>query len=39
MKFSYSFNREGEVCNLVAVRLADLSQLLARLGTESRDFK
>jgi error-prone DNA polymerase len=33
------WQREGEVCNLVADRLADLSPLLGRLATESRDFK
>ncbi|MDQ7759007.1 hypothetical protein RAB70_17565 [Xanthomonas sontii] len=33
------WQREEEVCNLVADRLADLSPLLGRLATESRDFK
>ncbi|KQO27218.1 error-prone DNA polymerase [Acidovorax sp. Leaf78] len=33
------WQREGEVCNLIADRLADLSPLLGRLATESRDFK
>ncbi|WP_046060677.1 error-prone DNA polymerase [Paracidovorax citrulli] len=33
------WQREGDVCNLVADRLADLSPLLGRLATESRDFK
>ncbi|MXV34059.1 error-prone DNA polymerase [Xanthomonas sp. LMG 8989] len=33
------WQREGEVCNLVADRLADLSPLLGRLATGSRDFK
>ncbi|MDT0139105.1 error-prone DNA polymerase [Acidovorax sp. PRC11] len=33
------WQHEGEVCNLVADRLADLSPLLGRLATESRDFK
>ena len=28
-----------EVCNLIAERLADLSPMLGRLATESRDFK
>ncbi len=33
------WQREGDACNLVADRLADLSSLLGRLATESRDFK
>ena len=33
------WQREGEVCNLIAHRLADLSPMLGRLATESRDFK
>jgi error-prone DNA polymerase len=33
------WQREGEVCNLIAHRLADLSPLLGRLATESRDFR
>jgi len=33
------WQREGEVCNLIAYRLADLSPLLGRLATESRDFR
>ena len=33
------WQREGEVCNLIAERLADLSPLLGRLATESRDFR
>jgi error-prone DNA polymerase len=32
------WQREGEVCNLIAGRLEDLSPLLGRLRTESRDF-
>jgi error-prone DNA polymerase len=27
------------VCNLIAERLADLSPMLGRLATESRDFR
>ncbi len=30
---------EGDVRNLIAERLADLTPLLGRLATESRDFK
>jgi error-prone DNA polymerase len=33
------WQRQGEVCNLIASKLADLSHLLGRLATESRDFK
>ncbi len=33
------WQREGEVCNLIAEKLADLSPLLGRLATESRNFK
>ena len=33
------WQREGDVCNLIADRLADLSHLLGRLATESRDFR
>ncbi|MCD2513359.1 error-prone DNA polymerase [Comamonas endophytica] len=33
------WQREGMVCNLVAKRVADLSHLLGRLRTESRNFK
>ena len=33
------WQREGDVCNLIADRLADLSPILGRLATESRDFK
>ena len=33
------WQREGEVCNLIAERLADLSPMLGRLATESRDFR
>nr|WP_309826590.1 error-prone DNA polymerase [Paracidovorax wautersii] len=33
------WQRQGEVCNLIADKLADLSHLLGRLATESRDFK
>lgn len=33
------WQRNGDVCNLVAIRLADLSHLLGRLATESRNFK
>ena len=32
------WQREGEVCNLIAGRLEDLTPLLGRLATESRDF-
>jgi error-prone DNA polymerase len=34
-----SWQREGEVKNLIATRLHDLSALLGRLRTASRDFK
>ena len=33
------WQREGDVKNLVAHRLADLTPLLGRLGTTSRDFR
>lgn len=33
------WQREEEVCNLIADRLADLSPMLGRLATESRDFR
>jgi error-prone DNA polymerase len=33
-----TWQREGEVCNLIAGRLEDLTPLLGRLATESRDF-
>ena len=33
------WQREGMVCNLIAKRFADLSHLLGRLRTESRNFK
>ncbi|HTH10821.1 MAG TPA: error-prone DNA polymerase [Acidovorax sp.] len=33
------WQREGDVCNLIAAKLADLSPLLGRLATESRDFR
>ena len=33
------WQRQGPVCNLIAERLADLSHLLGRLTTESREFK
>ncbi|MEG2629773.1 MAG: error-prone DNA polymerase [Comamonas sp.] len=33
------WQREGMVCNLIAERMADLSHLLGRLRTESRNFK
>jgi error-prone DNA polymerase len=33
------WQRQGQVCNLIADRLADLSPLLGRLATESRDFR
>jgi error-prone DNA polymerase len=33
------WQREGEVCNLVARRLVDYTHLLANLQTPSRDFK
>lgn len=32
------WQREGEVCNLIAGRLVDLTPLLGRLATASRDF-
>jgi error-prone DNA polymerase len=33
------WQRQGMVCNLIADRLVDLSPLLGRLATESRDFR
>jgi len=33
------WQREGEVCNLIADQLADPSPLLGRLATESREFR
>ena len=33
------WQREGEVCNLIAERLVDLTPWLGRLATESRDFR
>jgi len=33
-----TWQREGEVCNLIAGRLEDLTPLLGRLATSSRDF-
>jgi len=33
------WQRQGQVCNLIADRLADISPLLGRLATESRDFR
>jgi error-prone DNA polymerase len=33
------WQRQGQVCNLIAERLADLSHLLGRLTTESREFR
>jgi error-prone DNA polymerase len=33
-----TWQREGEVCNLIAGRLEDLTPLLGRLSTSSRDF-
>jgi error-prone DNA polymerase len=35
---SGTWQREGEVCNLIAGHLEDLTPLLGRLATESRDF-
>jgi error-prone DNA polymerase len=32
------WQREGEVRNLIALKLIDLTPLLGRLGTQSRDF-
>lgn len=32
------WQRRGQVCNIIAERLVDLSHLLGRLGTASRDF-
>jgi error-prone DNA polymerase len=34
-----TWQREGDVKNLIAGRLEDLTPLLGRLTTESRDFK
>jgi len=34
-----TWQREGDVKNLIAGRLEDLTPLLGRLATESRDFK
>ena len=34
-----TWQREGAVKNLIAKRLEDLTPLLGRLATESRDFK
>jgi error-prone DNA polymerase len=34
-----AWQREGEVCNLVAGHLEDLTHLLGQLATQSRDFK
>ena len=34
-----TWQREGEVCNLIAAQLEDLTPLLGRLMTDSRDFK
>jgi error-prone DNA polymerase len=33
------WQREGEVCNLIAHRLVNLSPWLGRLATASRDFR
>lgn len=33
------WQREGDVRNLIASKLADLTPLLGRLGTASRDFR
>lgn len=33
------WQRQGDVCNLIAERLADLSPLLGQLATMSRDFR
>ncbi|CAN7360295.1 error-prone DNA polymerase [Acidovorax sp. LjRoot129] len=33
------WQKEGEVCNLIADRLADLTPMLGRLATASRDFR
>jgi len=33
------WQREGAVCNLIAHRLWDLSPLLGRVATQSRDFR
>ncbi len=33
-----TWQREGEVCNLIAGHLEDLTPMLGRLATESRDF-
>jgi len=32
------WQRQGEVCHLIAQHLRDLTPLLGRLGTSSRDF-
>jgi len=34
-----TWRRDGEVKSLIAGRLADLTPLLGRLTTESRDFR
>jgi error-prone DNA polymerase len=34
-----SWQREGDVKNLIAGKLDDLTPMLGRLATESRDFK
>ena len=34
-----TWQREGDVKNLIAARLEDLTPLLGRLATVSRDFK
>ena len=34
-----TWQREGEVCNLIASHAEDLTHLLGRLATESRDFR
>ncbi len=39
MAISGTWQREGTVCNLIAGHLQDLTHLLGRLATHSRDFK
>jgi error-prone DNA polymerase len=36
---SWTWQRQGEVCSLIAGYLEDLTPLLGRLETESRDFR
>lgn len=34
-----TWQREGDICNLIAGRLEDLTPMLGRLATASRDFR